>query len=141
MARLQTTRSAFPDCAFALTGVVEQARRVKRPEAVTLHREAARITDFMLTVGFEMVSDGVHRGTSLPTEAELARAVSRAGAATMYEEHDDVVVVPNLAGRLVYFAQTVPARTRSPPAIGCVAEIRSCCRWARRSAVDTSKAN
>jgi Xaa-Pro aminopeptidase len=101
---------AAPDDAVRLSrlrlrfdGVVEQARKVKRPEAVALHREAARITDFMLTAGFEMVSDGVHRGTSLPTEAELARAVSRAGAATMYEEHADVVVVPNLAGGLVYF--------------------------------------
>jgi Xaa-Pro aminopeptidase len=48
------------------------------------------------------VEQAVREQAGLPTEAELAALVSQAGTAIMYAEHDDVVVVPHLAGGLVY---------------------------------------
>lgn len=100
--RLAAMRSAFGGVAFERTGAVQAARLVKRPEEIALHREAARIADLMLQAGRACVEDALGSGADLPTEAELAALVARTGTAVMYAEHDDVVVVPHMAGGLVY---------------------------------------
>jgi Xaa-Pro dipeptidase len=98
--RLAAMRAAgFGGAVFERTDAVPAARLVKRPEEIALHREAARITDLMLAAGRERVSQA---RSELPTEAELAALVSGVGTSVMYAEHDDVVVVPHLAGGLVY---------------------------------------
>jgi Xaa-Pro aminopeptidase len=101
-ARLLAMQEAFEDIEFVRTRVVDDARLVKAAAEIDLHREAGRITDLMLTAGREVVEDALRGGGELPTEAELAGHVTRAGTAAMYAEHDDVVVVPHLAGGLVY---------------------------------------
>lgn len=100
--RLAALQAAFRGVRFARTDAAQAARLVKRPEEITLHREAARVTDLMLEAGRACVEQAVGEKGDLPTEAELAALVSRAGTAIMYAEHDDVVVVPHLAGGLVY---------------------------------------
>jgi Xaa-Pro dipeptidase len=100
--RLAAMQAAFSGAAFGRTDAVQAARLVKRPEEIALHREAARITDLMLEAGRSRVEQAVREQAQLPTEAELAALVSQAGMAVMYAEHDDVVVVPHLAGGLVY---------------------------------------
>lgn len=102
VARLGALREAFPGVTFRRSDAVDKARLVKRPAEIELHREAGRITDLMLQAGVEFVADALRSGEELPTEAELAGYVTRVGAAAMYAEHDDVVVVPHLAGGLVY---------------------------------------
>lgn len=84
------------------TPLVTEARFVKLPEEIALHSEAARITDLMLAAGVALVRERIAGGDELPTEAELASHVGRVGVATMYAEHDDVIVVSPLAGGLVY---------------------------------------
>jgi Xaa-Pro aminopeptidase len=100
--RLAALQEAFTDTRFVRTAAVDDARLVKREPEIALHREAARITDVMLEAGRSFVEDAVKSGVELPSEAELAGYVTRAGTAAMYAEHDDVVVVPHLAGGLVY---------------------------------------
>lgn len=100
--RLAMMRAAFPGAGFRCTGAVQAARLVKRPEEVALHREAGRIADLMVAAGRACVEEAVQSGAELPSEAELAAVVSRAGSAVMYAEHEDVVVVRLLAGGLVY---------------------------------------
>ena len=75
---------------------------MKYDEELDLHREAGRITDLMLDAGRELVLDRLRSGQPLPTEAELAGYVTGVGTAAMYDQHDEVVVVPHLAGGLVY---------------------------------------
>jgi Xaa-Pro aminopeptidase len=101
-ARLHAVGQAMPDARLVPTEAVAVARRRKRPEEVTLHAEAARITDIMLAAGVELVRAAVALGGMLPSEAELAAHVTAVGTRTMYAEHDDVVVVSPLAGALVY---------------------------------------
>jgi Xaa-Pro aminopeptidase len=84
------------------TPLVTVARYVKVPEEIALHAEAARITDLMLEAGVALIRSRVSDGGELPSEAELASHVGAAGVATMYREHDDVIVVSPLAGGLVY---------------------------------------
>jgi Xaa-Pro dipeptidase len=100
--RLAAMRSAFAGVPFERTDAVRAARLAKRPEEIALHREAARIADLMLAAGRACVEEAVRSRAELPTEAELAALVSREGMAVMYAEHDDVVVVPHMAGGLVY---------------------------------------
>lgn len=102
VARLEALREAFPDATFRRTTAVDDARLVKREEEVALHREAGRITDLMLRAGAEYVAEALRGSGGLPSEAELAGYVTGVGTAVMYGEHDDVVVVPHLAGGLVY---------------------------------------
>ena len=104
--RLAAMRAAFGSAGiggagavFERTDAVPAARLIKRPEEIALHREAARIADLMLAAGRERVSQA---RSELPTEAELAALVTAVGTSVMYAEHDDVVVVPHLAGGLVY---------------------------------------
>jgi len=81
--------------------IVTRARYRKHPAEIALHEEAARITDRMIAAGIALVRDAI-TGGELPTEAELASHVTGTGVRTMYEDHDDVVVVSPLAGALVY---------------------------------------
>jgi Xaa-Pro dipeptidase len=101
--RLALAGRAFgDDVTWVPTELVTHARYVKAPEEVALHREAARITDLMLTAGIALVTDALASGGPLPSEAELAAHVTRTGTGLMYAEHADVVVVSPLAGGLVY---------------------------------------
>ncbi len=84
------------------TPIVTEARYIKLPEEVALHAEAARITDLMLEAGVALIRERISAGGELPSEAELASHVGGVGVATMYAEHDDVIVVSPLAGGLVY---------------------------------------
>lgn len=84
------------------TEELRSARQLKQPEELALHREAARITDLMLTAGRERVQQSLEGDGPLPTEAELAATVTSVGIQAMHDEHDNVVVVSPLAGGLVY---------------------------------------
>lgn len=99
---LQAIRAALPDCEVVPTSAVTQARQVKHPAELVLHDEAARVTESMIRAGLALVRDAVAAGGPMPSESELAAAVTSHGVRTMYAEHDDVVVVPLLAGGLVY---------------------------------------
>lgn len=103
--RLGHVRAAFGRATFVRTDVVARARMRKRPEEIALHQEAARITDAMLAAGRQLIERAVEAGGELPSEAELAAHVTSFGSATMYAEHDNVVVVSPLAGGLVYAAE------------------------------------
>lgn len=100
--RLAAARAAMPETEFVPSELIMQARYVKFPEEIALHREAARITDRMLEAGVALVTDAVAAGGELPTEAELERHVTSAGTSLMYAEHRNVVVASLLAGGLVY---------------------------------------
>jgi Xaa-Pro aminopeptidase len=100
---------------FDRTDATAAARLIKRPEEITLHREAARIADLMLEAGRAAVEQAVRAGTDLPTEVELAALVSAAGTDVMYAEHDEVVVVQHMAGGLVYSGPN-SARPHARPA-------------------------
>lgn len=99
---LQAIGAALPDCEVVPTGVVAHARQVKHPAELVLHEEAARVTESMIRAGLALVREAVAAGGPMPSESELAAAVTSHGVRTMYAEHDDVVVVPLLAGGLVY---------------------------------------
>jgi Xaa-Pro dipeptidase len=100
--RLDAALSALPEVDLVPTDIVTVCRYVKDPDEVTLHAEAARITDVMLNAGVELITDAIAAGGELPSEAELAAHVGKVGTTTMYAEHSDVVVVSMLAGGLVY---------------------------------------
>ncbi|MGI5145713.1 M24 family metallopeptidase [Plantactinospora sp. CA-294935] len=102
VARVAGIGRAFPGTAWEPSDLVGALRLRKTPEEIALHTEAARIADAMLAEGVRLVADAVAAGGELPTETELAGHVTRYGAALMYAEHDDVVVVPMLTGGLVY---------------------------------------
>jgi Xaa-Pro dipeptidase len=102
LGRLSALQAAFPTAKFTQTALVTRARLRKHPEELSLHREAGRITDLMLTEGRRLVEDAVAAGGVFPTEAELASHVSAVGVDIMYNEHTDVVVRSPLAGGLVY---------------------------------------
>ncbi|GAA3770491.1 Xaa-Pro peptidase family protein [Plantactinospora mayteni] len=102
VARVGGIGRAFPGTAWEPSDLVGALRLRKTPEEIALHAEAARIADSMLAEGVRLVADAVAGGAELPTETELAGHVTRYGAARMYAEHDDVVVVPMLTGGLVY---------------------------------------
>ena len=101
-ARQQAAFSELTAEEAVATSIVEIVRWCKVPEEIALHVEAARITDLMIEAGVRLVSDRAAAGEPLPSEAELASFVGGVGVATMYREHDDVVVVSPLAGGLVY---------------------------------------
>ncbi|WP_337005152.1 MULTISPECIES: M24 family metallopeptidase [unclassified Microbacterium] len=100
--RLAAARDAMPEAELVGSDLLIRTRYVKFPEEVTLHREAARVTDRMLDAGVQLVTDAVAAGGDLPTEAELERHVTAAGTGIMYAEHRNVVVASLLAGGLVY---------------------------------------
>ncbi|MCV0335102.1 Xaa-Pro peptidase family protein [Microbacterium sp.] len=100
--RLSAAREAMPGADLVASDLLTRARFVKFPEEVTLHREAARVTDRMLEAGVSLVVEAVAAGGELPTEAELERHVTATGTGIMYAEHRNVVVASLLAGGLVY---------------------------------------
>ena len=100
--RLAAARDAMPEAELVGSDLLIRTRYVKFPEEVTLHREAARVTDRMLDAGVQLVTDAVAAGGDLPTEAELERHVTATGTGIMYAEHRNVVVASLLAGGLVY---------------------------------------
>jgi Xaa-Pro aminopeptidase len=104
LARLAALRAAFPGGDIVETGLVAGARLRKHPEEVALHQEAGRITDLMIAAGRRLVEETAATGGELPSEAELAAHVGSVGTGTMHAEHEHVVVVPMLAGGLVYAA-------------------------------------
>ncbi|SDU37979.1 M24 family metallopeptidase [Jiangella alkaliphila] len=99
--RLAQLETVFADVSWQMSSLVDELRLVKQPEEVELHRQAGRLGDVMLAAGVDLIAAAVASG-ELPTEAELADHVVRAGARWMYETHSDVVVVPMLTGGLVY---------------------------------------
>lgn len=100
--RLAMMNGAFAAVEWVPTELITHARYVKFPEEIEQHREAARITDLMLTAGVSLITDAIAGGDRLPSEAELAAHVGRAGVGLMYAEHREVVVISFLAGGLVY---------------------------------------
>jgi Xaa-Pro aminopeptidase len=102
--RLTAARAQLPQAEYVPTTIVTQARFVKFDEEITLHREAARVTDAMLEAGVALIREAIDAKGVLPSESELAACVTGAGVSMMYEEHDNVVVVSPLAGGLVYAA-------------------------------------
>lgn len=100
--RVEKFRRYAPDANWVMSEIVEDARLIKFPEEIALHREAARISDAMVEAGIKLIRDAMAAGAPLPTEAELASHVTRFGVSTMYAEHEDVVVGQMLAGGLVY---------------------------------------
>lgn len=119
--RLALLQAAFTGPELVPTTLLVRSRAVKFPAEIAQHREAARITDLMLTAGVELVRQVVESGGELPSEAELARHVGSVGVATMYGEHSDVVVISFMAGGLVYTGPNsalphgLPSGTRLQP--------------------------
>lgn len=101
-ARLSAARQAVGTADWQPSSVITEARYRKLDEEIALHAEAARITDLMITGGVALITEAISSGAELPSEAELAAHITKIGTATMYAEHSDVVVVPMLAGGLVY---------------------------------------
>ncbi len=99
--RLQELGDVFPEVTWRLSRIVDHLRLIKQPAEIELHRQAARLGDVMLQAGYDLVVTAASSG-ELPSEAELADHVIRAGSHWMYEQHADVVVVPMLTGGLVY---------------------------------------
>lgn len=100
--RVKKFEQFAPNATWVMSEIVEDARLIKFPEEIVLHREAARISDAMIDAGLKLIRDAMASGEPLPSEAELARYVTGFGTKTMYAEHEDVVVGQMLAGGLVY---------------------------------------
>lgn len=100
--RVEKFKTFAPNATWIMSEIVEDARLIKFPEEIVLHREAARISDAMVEAGIKLITDALASGAPLPSEAELARHVTGFGTRTMYAEHEDVVVGQMLAGGLVY---------------------------------------
>ncbi len=119
--RVEKFKQFAPNATWVMSEIVEDARLIKFPEEIVLHREAARISDAMVGAGLKLIRDAMEAGAPLPTEAELASHVTRFGVSTMYAEHEDVVVGQMLAGGLVYtgknaaFPHGLPSAERVKP--------------------------
>ena len=119
--RVEKFKQFAPNATWVMSEIVEDARLIKFPEEIVLHREAARISDAMVVAGLKLIGDAMEAGAPLPTEAELASHVTGFGASTMYAEHEDVVVGQMLAGGLVYtgknaaFPHGLPSAERVKP--------------------------
>jgi Xaa-Pro aminopeptidase len=103
--RLAQVRAAMPQFQWRESQIIDVMRLRKRPEEILLHREASRISDAMVAAGRELVIEALRSGHELPTEAELASHVVRHGISTMYAEHENIFLLPSLAGALVYTAE------------------------------------
>lgn len=100
--RVTAFQHAIPAAGWRPSELMEQARMIKFDEEITLHAEAARITDQMLAAGVHLVQTAIAERGLLPSEAELSTHVGQVGTRVMYAEHREVVVVSMLAGGLVY---------------------------------------
>ncbi len=103
LARVGQIEAAFPNAARVIpSDIVQQMRLIKYPEEIVLHREAARISDEMVTAGVGLIADAMHKGGTLPSEIEIESFVSRHAMKIMHEDHADVMLVQGLASGLVY---------------------------------------
>lgn len=116
--RVADWRVLAPEAEWVMDDLSGRARLIKRPEEIVLHREAARISDAMVVAGLDLIREALASGAKMPSEAELAGHVTKAGAAIMWAEHEDVVVGQMLTGGLVYtgpnaaFPHGLPGGTR-----------------------------
>ena len=77
--RVEKFKQFAPNATWVMSEIVEDARLIKFPEEIVLHREAARISDAMVGAGLKLIGDAMEAGAPLPTEAELASHVTRFG--------------------------------------------------------------
>ena len=94
--------AAFPNATVKPSDIVQKMRLRKHPEEIVLHREAARISDAMVTAGVELIGEAMRKGGELPSEIEIESYVSRHAMQIMYAEHEDLMLVQGLASGLVY---------------------------------------
>lgn len=100
--RVGQIQAAFPNATVRPSGIVGQMRLTKRPEELVLQREAARISDSMVSAGVALISEALRTGSTMPTEIEIESHIIRHALDTMYREHDEVMLVQGTAGGLVY---------------------------------------
>ena len=101
-ARVAQIQTAFPRAKVVPSNIVQQMRLRKYPEEIALHREAARISDAMVTSGVALIAEAVRNGGELPSEIEIESHVSRHAMKIMFDEHEDLMLVQGLASGLVY---------------------------------------
>lgn len=100
--RIGQIAAAFPNAKVQASDIVQKMRLRKHPEEIRLHREAARISDAMVSAGVQLIAEAVRRGGELPSEIEIESFVSRHAMSIMYAEHDELMLVQGLASGLVY---------------------------------------
>ncbi len=100
--RIGQIAAAFPNAKVQPADIVQKMRLRKHPEEIRLHREAARISDAMVTAGVQLITEAVRKGGELPSEIEIESFVSRHAMTIMYAEHDELMLVQGLASGLVY---------------------------------------
>ena len=100
--RIGQIAAAFPNARVVASDIVQKMRLRKHPEEIRLHREAARISDAMVTSGVQLITEAVRKGGELPSEIEIESFVSRHAMSIMYAEHDELMLVQGLASGLVY---------------------------------------
>ncbi|WP_273688577.1 M24 family metallopeptidase [Ketogulonicigenium vulgare] len=100
--RVAKFKSYAPAAEWIMADIVGDARLIKLPEEIALHREAARISDLMVLSGIELIREALAKGSPLPSESELATHVKAVGVRTMFAEHADIVIGKSMSGGLVY---------------------------------------
>lgn len=105
LARVPQIQAAFPNAEVRSSAIVGQMRLTKRPEELVLQREAARISDSMVSAGVALIGEALRNNTVMPTEIEIESHIIRHALDTMYREHDDIMLVQGTAGGLVYSGQ------------------------------------
>lgn len=102
LARVPQIEAAFPNARVRPSGIVGEMRLTKRPEELALQREAARISDSMVSSGVALIAEAMRSGGTMPTEIEIESHIIRHALDTMYREHEDIMLVQGIAGGLVY---------------------------------------
>jgi len=121
IARVPQIQAAFPNAHVQSSAIVATIRLRKRPEELVLQREAARISDSMVSSGVELIRGALRGKTAMPTEIEIESHIIRHALDTMYREHDEVMLVQGIAGGLVYsgvrsaFPHGMPSGHRPQP--------------------------
>lgn len=105
LARVPQITAAFPNATVQSSAIVGQMRLTKRPEELVLQREAARISDAMVSAGMELIGEALRTGSLMPTEIEIEGHIIRHALDIMYREHEDIMLVQGTAGGLVYSGQ------------------------------------
>ncbi|QQR40735.1 M24 family metallopeptidase [Devosia rhizoryzae] len=102
LARAPQIEAAFPNATVRASGIVGHMRLAKRPEELVLQREAARISDSMVSAGVALIAEALRNNTQMPTEIDIESHIIRHALDTMYREHEDIMLVQGTAGGLVY---------------------------------------
>jgi Xaa-Pro dipeptidase len=102
VARAAELADLFPTSRVLPTDIVSKMRQIKYPEELVLHREAARISDSMVTAGVDLVTEAFRAGNPLPSEITLEAHVVRHALDIMEAEHENIMNVSVIAGGLVY---------------------------------------